>query len=77
MERNIFLQTTHKLMYYVIMWVYRLLQFKNYIVQEQQYWQTQNTKKLMYYMITKLYSYTTIDRKNIYTQRKHRDLYIM
>ena len=56
-------------MYYVIMWVYRLLQFKNYIVQEQQYWQTQNTKKLMYYMITKLYSYTTIDRKNIYTQR--------
>ena len=32
MERNILSQTTHKIMYYVIMWVYRLLQFINYIL---------------------------------------------
>ena len=34
LERNIQSQATHKIMYYVTMWIYRLLQFINYIVYE-------------------------------------------
>ena len=56
MERNILSQTTHKIMYYVIMCVYRVLQFINYIVKEhttiKKSIDTGHTQKIMHYVYT-------------------------